>query len=145
MNYSSFDNSTNSLSQSPTKLVDYLIRKLETRGKSISKYIFSLLNAQQHLVPLKNELVSLLRDIQVDLNQASSAIKALYCETHSTNINYSSSNANNEQRQDTLSKENSRLCTNNNEAHTPMQQHTQYNDNTVLNDNSTNVNLLQKQ
>ena len=145
MNYSSFDNNANSLSQSPTKLVDYLIRKLETRGKSISKYIFSLLNAQQHLVPLKNELVSLLRDIEVDLNQASSAIKALYCETHSTNINYSSSNANNEQRQDTLSKENSRLCTNNNEAHTQMQQHTQYNDNTVLNDNSTNVNLLQKQ
>ena len=152
MNYSSFDNNISSLSQSSAKLLDYLIRKLDARGKSISKYIFTLSNAQQPLAPLKNELVSLLKDIEVDLKQASSAIKALltenkalYCKTHSTNVNYSSSNANNEQRQDTLSKENSRLYTNNNEAYTQMQQHTQYNDDAVLNDNSTNVNFLQKQ
>ena len=147
MNYSSFDNNINSLSQSSTKLLDYLIRKLDARGKSISKYIFSLLNMQQQVIPLKNEIVALLKDVEVDLKQASSAIKALLTENKAlyfkTNINYVSSNGNIEQRQDTLSKENSRVNTNNNNE-THIQQHTQYNDTNVVSDN-TNVNVLHKQ
>lgn len=150
MNYSSFDNNINSLSQSSTKLLDYLIRKLDARGKSISKYIFSLLNTQQQVIPLKNEIVVLLKDVEVDLKQASSAIKALLTENKAlyfkTNINYVSSNGNVEQRQDTLSKDNSRVNTNNNNE-THIQQHTQYNDTNVVSDSNThtNVNVLHKQ
>ena len=84
MSYSSFENnSDNSFFQTSSNILDYLIRKLEARSKSIGKYVVSLTNDDKSLLAVssvKNEIVSLLKDLEVDLNQAASAIKALLTE-----------------------------------------------------------------
>ena len=58
MSNSSFDNSVHSASQQSTQLLDYLIRKLEARGKTISKYVLTLLNNKQFVLPIKNDIIS---------------------------------------------------------------------------------------
>ena len=164
MSYSSFENnSDNSFFQTSSNILDYLIRKLEARSKSISKHVASLTNDDSNLlaVSLKNEIVSLLKDLEVDLNQAASAIKALLTEnkmlfmkkyliTDCSSIN--NTNGNVGQIIETLTKENTKLKNENENLQFQVQQQltTQQwqitkEDEEILNDNDNTVSLLHKQ
>ena len=167
MSYSSFENnSDNSFFQTSSNILDYLIRKLEARSKSINKYVVSLTNDDSNLLAMssssvKNEIVSLLKDLEVDLNQAASAIKALLTEnkmlfmkkyliTDCSSIN--NTNGNIGQIIETLTKENTKLKNENESLQFQVQQQltTQQwqitkEDEEILNDNDNTVSLLHKQ
>lgn len=164
MSYSSFENnSDNSFFQTSSNILDYLIRKLEARSKSINKYVASLTNDDSNLlaVSFKNEIVSLLKDLEVDLNQAASAIKALLTEnkmlfmkkyliTDCSSIN--NTNGNVGHIIETLTKENTKLKNENESLQFQVQQQltTQQwqitkEDEDILNDNDNTVSLLHKQ
>lgn len=153
MSNSSFDNSVHSTSQQSTQLLDYLIRKLEARGKTISKYVLTLLNNKQFVLPIKNDIISLLNDLEIDLKQAASAIKALLSENKILAIKRTTAeiNRNTERIIEKLNKENSRLHAENESLLMQVQHHNTQQwpimkeDDDVGNDNDNTVNILHKQ
>ena len=82
-----FNNNNNSISQTNENLIEYLINKLDSRIKKISKnknFIKSIENID--FFPYKKELINLMNDLEEDLKQALFAIKALLTENKSLTI-----------------------------------------------------------
>ena len=82
-----FNNNNNSISQTNENLIEYLINKLDSRIKKISKnknFIISIENI--NFFPYKKELINLMNDLEEDLKQALFAIKALLTENKSLTI-----------------------------------------------------------
>jgi hypothetical protein len=82
-----FNNNNNSISQTNENLFEYLINKLDSRIKKISKnknFIISIENI--NFFPYKKELINLMNDLEEDLKQALFAIKALLTENKSLTI-----------------------------------------------------------
>ena len=82
-----FNNNNNSISQTNENLFEYLINKLDSRIKKISKnknFILSIENI--NFFPYKKELINLMNDLEEDLKQALFAIKALLTENKSLTI-----------------------------------------------------------
>ena len=82
-----FNNNNNSISQTNENLFEYLINKLDSRIKKISKnknFILSIENI--NFFPYKKELINLMNVLEEDLKQALFAIKALLRENKSLTI-----------------------------------------------------------
>ena len=82
-----FNNNNNSISQTNENLFEYLINKLDSRIKKISKnknFIISIENIS--FFSYKKELINLMNDLEEDLKQALFAIKALLTENKSLTI-----------------------------------------------------------
>lgn len=83
---SSMNSST--ISQSNCSIMEYLIQKLESRSRRISKQksLFSSFASYETILSQKKELLTLFTDLEDDLKQASYAIKALLNENKALSI-----------------------------------------------------------
>lgn len=151
MNSPSMSSST--ISQSNSSIMEYLIQKLESRSKRISKQkaIFSQFSSLEAVYAQKKELLTLFSDLEDDLKQASYAIKALLAENKAVSIQ---SGKNDEmakkiiyeltQNNNYLVAENENLRLQLNNITSPIEE--TINNNCDVNDLcNTNVNLVNKQ
>ena len=82
-----FNDNNNSISQTNENLIEYLINKLDSRIKKISKnknFIKSIENID--FFPYKKDLINLMNDLEEDFKQALFAIKALLTENKSLTL-----------------------------------------------------------
>lgn len=151
MNSPSMNSST--ISQSNSSIMEYLIQKLESRSRRISKQksIFTQFSSFEAVYAQKKELFALFSDLEDDLKQASYAIKALLAENKALSIQ---SGKNDEmakkiiyeltQNNNYLVAENENLRMQLNNITSPIED--TINNNCDVNDLcNTNVNLINKQ
>lgn len=146
---------SSTISQSNSSIMEYLIQKLESRSRRISKQksLFVSFVSYETILSQKKELLTLFTDLEDDLKQASYAIKALLNENKALSIKSSKDEEMAKKIINDLTQNNNYLIAENenlrmqlNNITSPLEENTTNNcDVNELCNSNLNMNLINKQ